>query len=154
MSDTKLTTRTVRREDVERNNITTAVIPYVSIIDEADKDPETVEITLPNANKISIPFITLSTNLESFAMSLIVAKTNVLKDLQYKAQAEKLERAMRDTNIKIRKLKLELSKLTPAASASKNLHPKVSLNRQRRRKQKKPRSSLTSKRLRNNSLPR
>ena len=105
MSDTKLTTRTVRREDVERNNITTAVIPYVSIIDEADKDPETVEITLPNANKISIPFITLSTNLESFAMSLIVAKTNVLKDLQYKAQAEKLERAMRDTNIKIRKLK-------------------------------------------------
>jgi hypothetical protein len=41
---------------VERNNITTAVIPYVQITDKADKDPYSVEVTLPNGNKISIPF--------------------------------------------------------------------------------------------------
>ena len=119
MSETRTTTRAVTSRDVERNNVTTAVLPYVPNIDEADKDPDTVEVKLPNGNKISIAFITLSANLESFATRSIVAKTNVLMDLQYKAQAEKLEKGMRDIDNKIRKLKVELSKLTPAAPASK-----------------------------------
>ena len=150
MSDTKSTTRTVTSRDVERNNVTTAVIPYVPTVDKADKDTDSVEVKLPNGNKISITFITLSTNLESFATRSIVAKTNVLMDLQYKAQAEKLEKVMvlRDIDNKIRKLKVDLSKLTPAASASKTSSSKG----ERRRKQKKPRSALTPKRLRNNSL--
>ena len=95
MSETRTTTRAVTSRDVERNNVTTAVLPYVPNIDEADKDPDTVEVQLPNGNKISIAFITLSANLESFATRSIVAKTNVLMDLQYKAQAEKLEKGMR-----------------------------------------------------------
>lgn len=119
MSETRTTTRAVTSRDVERNNVTTAVLPYVPNVDEADKDPDTVEVKLPNGNKISIPFITLSANLESFATRSIVAKTNVLMDLQYKAQAEKLEKGMRDIDNKIRKLKVELSKLTTAAPASK-----------------------------------
>jgi hypothetical protein len=70
-------------------------------------------------------------------------------DLQYKAQAEKLERVMRDTNNKIRKLKVELSKLTPAASASKSSSSKGQKPAEDKTLvQKKPRSSLTSKRLR------
>jgi hypothetical protein len=91
----------------------------VPTVDEADKDPDSVEVKLPSGNKISIAFIILSTNLESFATRSIVAKTNVLMDLQYKAQAEKLEKGMRDIDNKIRRLKVDLSKLTPAAPASK-----------------------------------
>jgi Fic family protein len=60
----------------------------------------------------------LSANLESFLTKSITAKNLLLKDLNYKAQAEKLEREMRDTNNKIKKL--EQTKLTPAAPAAQS----------------------------------
>ena len=49
---------------------------------------------------------------------MIVAKNIIMWDLDYKAQAEKLEREMRDTNSKIKKL--EQTQLTPAASAAQS----------------------------------
>jgi hypothetical protein len=60
----------------------------------------------------------LSSNKESFATRLIVAKNIIMWDLDYNAQAEKLEREMRDTNNKIKKL--EQTKLTSAASAAQS----------------------------------
>jgi hypothetical protein len=117
MSDAKLT-RPVRKEDVEKNTVVTAVIPHVPLIGEADKEPASVLVKLLNGNKITIPVITLRLNKESFATRSIVSKNIVLRDLDYKAQAEKLEREMRDTNSKIKKL--EQTQLTPAASAAQS----------------------------------
>jgi hypothetical protein len=53
MSDAK-STGPVRKEDVEKNTVVTAVIPYVPLYDEADKEPATVLVKLPNGNKISL----------------------------------------------------------------------------------------------------
>jgi hypothetical protein len=60
MPTTTDTTRTVNSRDVERNNVTTAVIPYVQDVDKEDKDSDKVEVKLPNGNKIYLPFITVS----------------------------------------------------------------------------------------------
>ena len=100
MLDTK-STRPVRKEDVERNTIVNVVIAACWW---TDKDPASVTVKLLNGNKITIPLITVSSNKESFATRSIVAKNILMRDLDYKAQAEKLERELRETTNKIRKL--------------------------------------------------
>ena len=105
MPTTTDTTRTVNSRDVERNNVTTAVIPYIPYVDEEDKDSDKVEVKLPNGNKIYLPFITVSANIESFATRSIIAKLNLMKDLDYQNQAEKLERVIKNINNIINDLK-------------------------------------------------
>jgi hypothetical protein len=91
----------------------------VQNVDEEDKDSDKVDVKLPNGNKIYLPFITVSANIESFATRSIAAKLNLLKDLDYQNQAEKLERVIKNINNVTRKLVGEISKLTPTPTASK-----------------------------------
>jgi hypothetical protein len=87
----------------------------------------------------------LSANLESFLTKSITAKNLLLKDLNYKAQAEKLEREMRDTNNKIKKL--EQTKLTPAAPAAQ------SKNKTEEKKAEEAKNNADPKRLRRSNWP-
>ena len=103
MSETK-STKPVRKEDVEKSTLVSPVIPYVPCVDDADKDPAQVTVKLPNGNKYSIAYITLSSNPESFLNKSINAKNLTLKDLGHKAEAEKMEKELRETNERIDKL--------------------------------------------------
>ena len=82
---------------MEKNNSVAAVIPYVPYVEDTEKDEAKVQVKLPNGNKKFISYITSGANLESFLMKSIAAKNNILIDLAYKAQAEKIEKEMRPT---------------------------------------------------------
>jgi hypothetical protein len=112
------TTRTVTKADVEKGKVTTAIIPYVPIVDEEDKDPDKTEVKLPNGNKVYLPFIQESADHEQFLTRSIAAKLNITKDLKMQFQAEELERVIKNANNLTRKLLGEISKLTPTPTAS------------------------------------
>ena len=119
MSESK-STKPVRKEEVEKTTLVSAVVPYVPCVDDADKDPAQVTVKLPNGNKYSIAYITLSSNLESFLNKSINAKNLVLKDLGHKVEAEKIEKELRETNERIDKLEANPVKIIPVSAKRKD----------------------------------
>jgi hypothetical protein len=113
------TTRTVTKADVEKGKVTTAIIPFVQIVDDEDKDPDKTEVKLPNGNKVYLPFIQESADPEQFLTRSIAAYLNIMKDLKMQSQAEELERVIKNANNLTRKLLGEISRLTPTSTASK-----------------------------------
>ena len=101
MSEAK-SSRPVKKEEVEKNNSVAAVIPYVPYVEDTEKEEAKVSVKLPNGNKKIISYITSGANLESFLMKSIAAKNNIMIDLAYKAQAEKIEKEMYETNKKLK----------------------------------------------------
>ena len=119
MSEAKLS-RPVKKEDVEKNNSVTAILPYVPFVDDTEKEETKVSVKLANGNKNFLSHITTSANLESFLMKSIAAKNNILKDLAYKAQAEKIEKEMNDTNKKMKRLETNVKTAATATQAEKS----------------------------------
>jgi hypothetical protein len=101
MPTTTESTRTVTKGDVEKGKVTTAIIPYVQNADEEDKEPEKIEVKLPNGNKVYLPFIKESADPELFLTRSIAAKLNLTKDLKMQFQAEELERVIKNIRLKL-----------------------------------------------------
>ena len=119
MTETKAF-RPVKKEEVEKNNSVAAVIPYVPYVEDTEKEDAKVQIKLPNGNKKFISYITSGANLESFLMKSIAAKNNIMIDLAYKAQAEKIEKEMYETNKKLKRLETNLKPAATATQADKS----------------------------------
>jgi hypothetical protein len=91
-------TRTVRKQDIERNTMGhTIEIPYVPIQEElTERGPITV--TLPNKTKITVTEIHITANKEKFLMHMISGE-NSLNDLGLIPKAIKCENQMRINRI-------------------------------------------------------
>jgi len=101
---------------VEKNNSVAVILPYVPFVDDTDKEETKVSVKLANGNKVFLSHITVSANLESFLVKSIAARNNVLNELTYKAQAEKIEEEMK-TNKKMIKLDTNTTSAATATQA-------------------------------------